>query len=1262
MCLVLDKMMNTLQHELNDTTVIFCSQNFSLDFNLVLQGVRNIQLVGSPSTLTCSGDTGLTVLESENVTIRNVTFEKCGALHNSTTIDRTKQDSSVHLFRSAVYISDSTAITLDNVAITNSNGIGLSFFDTDGSVEIKKSNFSNNRVDANESSTLPGGGGVYVEFTYCKQDQQYGESCDRFVRNSNSSYHFNDCKFIDNSATSVNRHNTDFAINEGSKFHGLGRGGGLNVLFRGKAAHNRVELNRCQFKNNSAIWGGGLKVTFLDKVYDNSFTAQECVFDANTCGKRAGGGADVGFTYYSSPYPHDNEMVFNKCNFTNNMAWFGGGLAFYSSSGAQEVLNNNVKFDGCRWTHNRARFGSAVDITTQAWTSFVSGYLPSPQFKDSFFIENYVIHKTVQMKEFTLYKKGNGALLSTEFTISFLGTLNFTSNNGTALFLVSSVAVFGRETSIVFHNNSGFNGGAIAMIGFSVLIFNHNMSIVLTNNSAVRCGGAIYSYSIDKHDYVSSRSCFINSERVYSNEYLLNTSVIFENNSAGQVGSGNSTYHCGHSIFATTILPCYYACVKSTGSDNVSVEETFECYGNFSFVDRDRKDGYEIMTSGANFTFGGTPGPVKVIPNKKMELPVALVDDLQQKVNAEVFMDVTGGDASSNNIKLERSYAYLSDNKTVVYGRSRDMTYLALTKTSVRQNAITFKIEVQECPPGFINREKRCICSVGTGSFYSPVYACDNDKFVATARHGYWIGYVGGETEDDLMYSYCRGRRCFHNNSTLQSSHQLTTNASKDELDRLVCGDKATGILCGSCRERYSASYHSSDSGLCTKRSCNLGWLFYLVSELLPITFLFIVVIALNINFVTGELNGFIYFAQVFESISITAQDFVLLPDVAMKALRIARFLYRFFNFEFFKVNELSFCIWQGANTLDMLAFKYITMAYALLLIITTIWLMNKCNLYQKIHCLRPSTMRASITHGLSAFLIMVYAQCATISLKILDFTYLHTKGHQYTRTVVRYLGDIEYFHFNHLPYAIPALICVVIIVLIPTIILLLYPACFKIFTLSHLGEIRCISYILQKIPHSLLKPFTDTFQNCFKDNLRFFAGLYFVYRLVLLSAWLMPSLLTQRFILMQFLFTLMLLIHCLFQPYRKRCHNVLDALIFFNLSIINGITVYNYHYTKIDFGDKVGVSYLIHVQLFLTYLPLVYITIYAALCFFKKIRGIRRVKSSSLAIQLRQLMKNAGSEEELPSRLDSDQDDLESDEVNDYQLYEEQAAAKATY
>ena len=538
----------------------------------------------------------------------NITFEHCGVLHNSTSVD-IANNYSLLLFRCTVYILNSTGITLESVTISHTNGLGLALIDTSGSVVVRNCTFSNNNFNKNETEVIAGGGGVYVEFTYCLPSQYVG---DRHPSTDGSTYQFDQCKFTGNIAASKNQR--DFSISENSTFLSLGRGGGLNVVFKGAATQNTVLLNHCQFVNNSAIWGGGLKVTFSDEVSWNSFNASECLFDFNQCLSHAGGGADVGYSYFLQPFPHENVMRFDHCNFTNNAAIFGGGLAFYSSNGAHENLKNMIEFEGCVWSHNSAHYGSAVDISTHAWATVGSGYLPSPHFKDSIFFENYVIDKKIENQIISFYKKGKAAFLATEFTIKFFGTVNFSNNNGSALVLVSSVAIFKPCTNIVFDNNTGFNGGAIALFGFSVLILSDDMLFNLSNNKAIRCGGAIYSHSNDKHDYVSSRTCFFHNDKVFKNQEWINSSVIFINNIAGTLGT-NTSFYCGHSICATTILPCVYACKKSIEKCKDNLEDTFSCFANFTFSDSGHRK-YEVITSGANFTSVDSIKQLKMIPSK----------------------------------------------------------------------------------------------------------------------------------------------------------------------------------------------------------------------------------------------------------------------------------------------------------------------------------------------------------------------------------------------------------------------------------------------------------------------------------------------------------------------------------------------------------------------------------------------------------------------------------------------------------------------
>ena len=60
----------------------------------------------------------------------------------------------------------------------------------------------------------------------------------------------------------------------------------------------------------------------------------------------------------------------------------------------------------------------------------------------------------------------------------------------------------------------------------------------------------------------------------------MNTLITFVNNSAGLMGSNTNSMYCGHSIYATTLLPCHYACRKNTADDQMSIADIFNALGN----------------------------------------------------------------------------------------------------------------------------------------------------------------------------------------------------------------------------------------------------------------------------------------------------------------------------------------------------------------------------------------------------------------------------------------------------------------------------------------------------------------------------------------------------------------------------------------------------------------------------------------------------------------------------------------------------------
>ena len=389
----------------NDSTLIqFRTSELKLTTLVRFKRKKHISIIGhggnttisclSPNTSTGSR-VGLAFIAVEDLTLANLTFQYCGALYNSTTAHSETSGSTLS-FRSSIYILNCTDVNILTISVRHSKGNGLAFFDTNGTVNIENSTFEENRVPELEVLIYPGGGGVYVEFTYCTPGHYKCNwlSVHKQRLSSNTAYTFRDCHFLHNNASTLDPDNTGFVHANGTEFQGLGRGGGLCVIVKGMAINNTVNISNCVFNGNSAIWGGGLYVTFQDSPQKNTITIHNSTFKRNICYKFGGGGAKVGYMFLKEKLPQNNSISFQHCSFTNNAAKYGGGTKFYSAQ-VEDVynnLNNTIVFLNCTWQQNKALYGSAVDISPLVWDTLSTGYLPIPVFENCTFISNWVVY------------------------------------------------------------------------------------------------------------------------------------------------------------------------------------------------------------------------------------------------------------------------------------------------------------------------------------------------------------------------------------------------------------------------------------------------------------------------------------------------------------------------------------------------------------------------------------------------------------------------------------------------------------------------------------------------------------------------------------------------------------------------------------------------------------------------------------------------------------------------------------------------------
>ena len=1153
-------------------TLQFCSNEFNLDSVLTIADSHSVKVIGLPTALTCKWSntyTGIHIYSVTDLVLQDIELISCGNIY---TIPPQQKGDIFEQFISGLYIIDCTGITMDRLKVSGSQGNGVTMLNNDGTIEIKNSTFEQNIFNHTVKS---GGSGLHIVLSHCGLNNH--DECVLKYRGvvRHSHYRVSESNFSNNIARS-----------EKLIFPMFGNGGGLYVTIHGNSTFNIVEITNCIFTGNSASHGGAMNFLILDRSYGNNITVKNCTVHNNTCSKN-GGGINIGYQTYKGNFPQKNLITIQMCRFTKNSADYGGGVSFYSTP--FNVSANKLKFNDCEWTKNRANFGSAVYIAPDYKHLQINNLMVEILFSNCKFISNY--------NKKNSFKHGRGTLLSVGYSILFDGEVVFNSNEDTGLDLTSAEIEFSSNSNVIFANNRAVTGGAISLLGFSRLTVNDDSVFNFINNSALKEGGAIFQKSHSKLDYFTSRSCFITYKGQEHKASLRNISFNFQDNTAGGLECGRNCTKLGkygHSLYATTIYPCY----NTGGCNHTSISEAFNCIGNFTFIDQVL---YEISTAGKETKLTQNDSIVRVIPGKVTQLPIETLNELSHEVMTDYYVTI-----DNSNITVDEAFTIISKKSIKLYGKHGDKADLVLETVSIRRVISTLEVMIEPCPPGFVhnNATRKCECSS-----YLGISSCDDETFQAKILTNYWVGYSPNinkfGSEEDLLIAICPFDQCRSDTKTLNPI-TLPKDTSVAVLSKIVCGTTRTGVLCSRCKDGYESHYH--DYRYICKETCHLcswGWLFYILSEIIPVTVFFIVIMVFNIQFTGGAVSGFILFAQTADRMLIKANNLILWKESTFTGFLVYRLITGVFKLEFFEFRGLSFCLWRSASTLDLLAFKYITILYASTLVVIIIVIFKYChnkrinNILVKVKGESAASIKSTIIHGMSGFLVICYSECTRISLQLLTPSYLYGPNSSIKSRVSFYNGDLKFFSDKHLAYALPAAVILFTLGILPPLLLISYPLCYKVFALLKIGESRFTGLLCTCIPLEKFKPFFDSFQSSFKDEYRFFSGLYFIYRFIAFVTFAVIKDLHIVYTLIQVQLAVILAVHAVCRPYKKSWHNILDAFLFVNLSLINLLTLFNYHLSLRREGyaqDIVKVASTFQVTLL--YLPLVYISVYAAKVF----------------------------------------------------------------
>ena len=200
----------------------------------------------------------------------------------------------------------------------------------------------------------------------------------------------------------------------------------------------------------------------------------------------------------------------------------------------------------------------------------------------------------------------------------------------------------------------------------------------------------------------------------------------------------------------------------------------------------------------------------------------------------------------------------------------------------------------------------------------------------------------------------------------------------------------------------------------------------------------------------------------------------------------------------------------------------------------------------------RKWDLKGSVINAFATFLLLSYSKLLTVSYSLLGATELYNnKGERVGPAVLYNNASIEYFSRQHLPFAVLAICILLVFVIFPLLVLLLYPM------RSFQG---CLGYCT-KIRWQFLHTFADAFQGCYKNGTngtrdhRYFAGLYSLFRIVLLVAFIFP--ITYQWLIQIPLPVIVSLMFAYFRPYKNNYFNIKDGLAFVLLALTIFLIMY---------------------------------------------------------------------------------------------------------
>ena len=351
---------------------------------------------------------------------------------------------------------------------------------------------------------------------------------------------------------------------------------------------------------------------------------------------------------------------------------------------------------------------------------------------------------------------------------------------------------------------------------------------------------------------------------------------------------------------------------------------------------------------------------------------------------------------------------------------------------------------------------------------------------------------------------------CLNTNKSLKDRlyHKgLSLNQNLSSINDLMCRQhfNRAGRLCGKCLPNFHPQAYSYNLTCVTCPEGNLNLWKYFLFSLTPLTVFYFLVLFFKINTTSSHLHGYVIFVQAivlpqFARLFVTTIEFETSFNYPIKVFGA---LYGLWFLDFFRLFNFGICLHM--SPLSVVTLDYVIAVYPFLLTVLSFELHDKnirilVFIWKPFRCIftlfrRNWDIRTSVIDAYATFFQLSCFKIICISFDLLIPTFVYSLSNpESTRLALYYDGTVDYFGNEHLPYAVIALVFLLLFAFFPILLLFVYPS-------------QCFQYLMSRCHlHShILQTFMDSINGCYKDgtergtnDCRWFAGIDLSSRIVL--------------------------------------------------------------------------------------------------------------------------------------------------------------------